>query len=148
MRVRKITSKALGIVEAGQEVYIGGIAKGYEIKKSDFGDSLRFTGEFVASDVNGEPLEALSLYLPRIAEEWLENAVDNATDEGTGVIFGIRVVTIEDKTTKTGYRYGFDVIKSSVKDNSDYLWNAIFSNEVPEELENPMTGKLRNALEA
>jgi len=79
--------------ESRELVVIMGFARTSEIKKTTFGDSVGFHGDFKGIDVStGEEFRSATCYLPDVASDLLENALDNG--EGGAVSFGFRISVI------------------------------------------------------
>lgn len=95
---------------------IFGIAGRTKIITSDFGDSIRFIGQFKAINLKtGEVFESSAMYLPKSLEEELSAAMMNAAQAE----FAIRLSVNFDKSTATKYYYdAVDLIKPQ---NSDAM---------------------------
>jgi len=76
--------------ESRELAVIMGFARSSEIKKTTFGDSVGFHGDFKGIDTStGEEFRSGTCYLPDVASDLLENALD--ASEGGAVSFGFRI---------------------------------------------------------
>lgn len=110
-----------------------GIASRFELIDTDKGQSVKFRGDFIASEINGKPgaVRAATCYLPRAAEEMLEVAIERATHDATdhatgainavGVQFGFRIFQRADDSAIVGYTWGVESLIDFASAESDPL---------------------------
>ncbi len=84
-----------------------GVVRGFEVKTSQYGDSVEFKGPFRAVNVlTGEVSNAGKLFLPNIAESYVFNAFSSHSEQegftGLEVAFDIG---IKPAATPAGYEY-------------------------------------------
>ena len=100
-----IKSPAPGIEQ--KLVIVMGYAKGSEIKKTTFGDSIGFHGDFKGIDIEtGEEFRSGVCYLPDVAESLIENALD----DHEGVVefaFEIGIVGVAPRTPGEEGKYEY-----------------------------------------
>jgi len=84
-----------------------GIVRGYDVKTSQYGDSVEFKGQFRAVNMTtGEESNAGKLFLPHIAESYVYNAFEShsRTDGFTGLEVAFDI-GIKPASTAAGYEY-------------------------------------------
>lgn len=86
---------------------IMGYAKSSEIKKTTFGDSIGFHGDFKGVDVvTGEEFRSGTCYLPDVASSLLSNALD-ASDGAVEFGFKIGVIGVAARTPGEADKYEY-----------------------------------------
>lgn len=84
-----------------------GYAKTSEIKKTTFGDSVGFHGDFKGINVDtGEEFRSGTCYLPDVASDLLANALDS-TDGAVEFGFTIGIVGVAGRTPEEATKYEY-----------------------------------------
>lgn len=100
--------KAPAIGETVEKMVIMGYAKSTEIKKTTFGDSVGFHGDFKAIDVStGEEFRSGVCYLPDVAENLLSNAMDDAGGAVVEFGFSVSVIGVKGRTPEEPTKYEY-----------------------------------------
>lgn len=100
----KLNPGALGL-EIGETAKLGGTITGTETKTTQYGESVGFQGTFAAQRVDGTVLQSNRLYLPRVGESLLLEAVRNSGGEPITIKLIIGKEADESPDSKTGYRW-------------------------------------------
>ena len=107
--LKKITIKdVIGKPEIGKKVLIGGVAEKHQIKMTNFGESIYFTGNFVAVDpTSKKQFESNTIYLPGDVSESMARTMDKQeeNDETPSVEFQLEVSVVASEKSNTGYSY-------------------------------------------
>jgi len=105
---RILTEKKIALCD------IFGIANRTKIVESDYGNAIRFIGQFRAVNLEtGELFTSTRLYLPSMLEEELSSAMAQAAknqDTQVNAEFGVRVFVLYDKSLATKYYYDVENI--------------------------------------
>lgn len=103
--VRRITTKLMIDNKATEAIFYG-FALSFEIINNQYGDSVKYMGEFRA-DINGQQFEASQMFLPSIVEAQLKAALENVDDVGsfTGIAFKYKIFQQPNENSKTGYEW-------------------------------------------
>lgn len=102
--VKKISVALLRENEVDSAVIVGRIVK-TGIKETQYGDSVRFAGDFIA-DVGAGKYRSNVLYVPEVLESALAVAVINAGENGT-VDFAVRLEKKSSKASPAGFVWSF-----------------------------------------
>lgn len=93
--------------EVAEIMVVMGYAKSSEIKKTTFGDSIGFHGDFKGINVaTGEEFRSGTCYLPDVASDLLNNAMD-ATDGAVEFGFKIALIGVEGRTPGETGKYEY-----------------------------------------
>lgn len=120
--LKKISVAAMGLTTRGLEelaaahkpkvisvLRVWGIVSGREPGTSQFGDYMRFKGEFAAINlVSGEEARAQSALLPQLGETVVNSLFDKAAKDGGTAQIGLEITVEVNESQKGGtkFRYG------------------------------------------
>lgn len=98
----KVNREAL--IKAGKitQMRVWGVARNKKVIETDYGDSIKFLGEFRAVNADGEMFRSSVLYLPKAPEENLAGALGADVTE---VEFAFDIQAIRDDDLATGYYF-------------------------------------------
>jgi hypothetical protein len=111
----KLSIKAMGCQPARGDVKTGdaprdiahiyGTVRKYETVTTNYGDSLKFTGEFEGVNLKtGEVTKSFKCFVPTVLEDLLAAALDAKQDGDADLQFGVCIgVEVNDKPGGTGY---------------------------------------------
>ena len=111
-------------VEPGLLMRVAGICTGSDIVSTAYGDSVRFKGEFAATDLaTGEIFQGGQLFLPEVAEKFVAATLDSVKNgenfQGLELAFDIGV---EPANTPSGYQYTVaPLIQQAAKSRAEML---------------------------
>ncbi len=115
---------------------LAGVVRGYEVKTSQYGDSVEFKGQFRAINmITGEESNAGKLFLPNIAESYVFNAFSaHSHVEGfTGLEVAFDV-GIKPAATPAGYEY---TVKPLIEQKEPDALDLLMSNLPPLQIAAP-----------
>lgn len=85
-----------------------GMARGFEVVQTPYGDSLKFKGEFRAFGQEGNECASSVAYLPSPVDEMLKSAIENG--DGKPVEFAFDVNVVPDESSSVGYVYRVETL--------------------------------------
>ena len=136
------TAKEMKEKEKRALVRVYGIVNSHDLGSTQYGDFLRFKGNFEAVDLaTGDVYRSGQAILPQVAEDLLHAALVAAG--GESVQFGFELGIKESKNSKTGYELtASPLIKESPNDPLALMREQIGlpAPEAPKEPEAPKTG--------
>lgn len=100
----KLNPNSLGL-EIGETAKLGGTVTSSETKQTQYGESTCFRGTFAAQRPDGTVLQSSQLYLPRVGEDLLRQALIAANGEPVAVKLIIGKVEDTAEDSRTGYRW-------------------------------------------
>ena len=106
---RRISGKNLIDLKLKEGLFYGVIKAVEIVENAQYGDSIRFKGEFCMRGEDPEnifEITARNMFLPTIAEEGLESACGDLV-EGSEIRFGINLFQVPNEKSRTGYEWGF-----------------------------------------
>ena len=114
-RVRRVSCKLIIDLKIESLIVLGKIIE-TEIKTHpEYGDSIRFKGDFEAvANIDGSDVtySAKQFFAPSLLEEDLTSALNNA-DEGESVMFAVRISKTPSANSKTGYEWTYEPLTDS-----------------------------------
>lgn len=130
-QVKKISvAKLCGKIEAPKPgelravCTILGIADGFRLGESTYGEYTALLGRFRGINLKGEMSDAAVCFLPDVALDPIVRAL-NTQGENVSIQFGYSILVRGDATSKTGYVYE---VESLVEQSSDDPMNVLTSN--------------------
>ena len=115
----KITPKSITLnnkIKPGLKGKFGGLISKAETVQTNYGESVRFIGEFSMINNEGVIIHSGRAFLPKLGEELLLTQFnrlksENPEAKNIEMEFAFNIGTIEDSTANTGYRWVLSPIK-------------------------------------
>lgn len=101
---KEITEQLAKGDDVGFDVY--GLVKKRDFVTTQYGDACRFHGQFEATNrEDGETFRSGKMFLPAIASDMLEGAIDQMTEDQSELKFAFRIGLVESDKGSAGYEY-------------------------------------------
>lgn len=109
-------AKDQGFKNITEKTFIGrfmGVARSTSTDKSQYGDFIKFAGDFRAYNQYGELFAAPVMYLPGPIDEILAQAVKELAVGSNGVEFMFDIFVVPDAGSKRGYQYRSETVEEA-----------------------------------